>query len=147
MYRHVLLIKVKKTPSNIVFLTETKTVMLRFLRLTRANHQTIPQAYCLIACAFTPPLALFTSLLKKTHPYPFRFFLPCRSTLRLPRLRRGRALPSLVPRAHSAATHSCPSVRAARSLLTQRWCRWCSRHPLGQPKPGADGGSGGGARC
>jgi hypothetical protein len=49
-----------------VFLTETKTVMLRFLRLTRANHQTIPQAYCLIACAFTPPLALFTSLLKKS---------------------------------------------------------------------------------
>jgi hypothetical protein len=58
--------KGKKTPSNIVFLTKTKTIMLRVLRPTRANRRTIPQAYCLIACAFTPPLPLFTSLLKKS---------------------------------------------------------------------------------
>jgi hypothetical protein len=41
-------------------------VMLRVLRPIRANRRTLPQAHRLVACAFTPLLALSMSLLKKS---------------------------------------------------------------------------------
>jgi hypothetical protein len=120
--------------------------MLRVLRLTRVNHRTIPQTHRLVACALTPRArSAHEFIIKKiTHPYPFRFILPCRSALWLPCPGRGRALPSLVLRAPSVAARSHPVVCTARSLLSLHWCRWCSRRPPDRPKPGAGGG---GARC
>ena len=71
---------------------------------TSVNHRTLLQAHRLIACAFTPPLALPVSLFKKiTDTYPFDFLLPYRSALRLPRPGRGRALPTLLSRPPSVA--------------------------------------------
>jgi hypothetical protein len=73
-----------------------------------------PQAYHIAACAFIPPLALPVNLFKKiTHPYPLRFLLPCRSALWLPHPGRGHTLPSLLPRAPSAAARSRPVASAS----------------------------------
>jgi hypothetical protein len=114
-------------------------VMLRVLRPIRANRRTLPQAHRLVACAFTPLLALSMSLLKKiTHPYPFRFLIICRSALRLPHLdtdahspRCCHALhPSPLARAPSRAplAPSCCAAPLASSRRT-RWCWCCSLRP------------------
>jgi hypothetical protein len=75
------------------------------------------------------------SLLKKiTHPYPFRFLLPCRSALRLPCPGRGRTLPSLLSHVPSTAARSRLVAHASRPLLScTRWCWWCSLRPSRVP--------------
>jgi hypothetical protein len=89
----------------------TITVKLRVLL-----RRTLPQPR-LVIFTFTPLLTLPVILLKKiNHPYPFRFLLPCRSTLRLPRLGRGHTLPSLLPHTQSAVTLSHLVMRASGPL-------------------------------
>jgi hypothetical protein len=103
---------------------------------TSTNHLTLPQAHRLVACIFTPPLTQPASLLKKiTNHYPFRFLLPCHSASRLPCPGRGRALPSLLPRAPSIATRLPPS----RALVLASGARSAHRmrYSPGRAKPSA----------
>jgi hypothetical protein len=120
--------------------------MLRVLRPTRTQivgHSRRPTARCL---RFYPTARSARKFTKKiTHPYPFRFLLPCRSALLLPRPERGRAIPSLLPHAPSVATR-LPSSRAplAPSRVTCAGAGGVrsARHPRRPPsraKPGAGG--------
>jgi hypothetical protein len=102
---------------------------------------------------FYPATCFAREFIKKiTHPYPLRFLFPCRSALRLPHPGRGHALPSLLPRAPSAAARSRP-VTSASCLLPSRVlmlvvltppvaCRLPDR-----PKPSVGGAGGGGAHA
>jgi hypothetical protein len=78
-------------------------------RIGRSNRPTTS------LLALLPRPSHCRELIKKiTHFYSFLFLLPGRSALRLPYPRRGRTLPSLLPRTPSTAARLSPVRRASR---------------------------------
>ena len=133
--------------------------MMCVLRLTRANRRTFPQVHHLVAYTFILSLALLVSLLKKkiTHPYPFRFLLPCQSTLRLPVLDADTHSPrcyhvahlSLLAHAPSRVPLAPPIAWATRSLPSRALVLVMLALPVTRAAPSRTkpGASGGGARA
>jgi hypothetical protein len=121
------------------------------MRLIRCSRG--PQPRCLHFYPTTRSAREFIKLKRITHPYPFRFLLLCRSALQLPHTRRGRALPSFLPRALSATTRLrlvlgvplAPPIARAGADGARSACR--ARRPPDRPKPDASGAGGSGAHA
>jgi hypothetical protein len=99
---------------------------------------------------FYPAARSVREFIKKT--LILRFLLPCRIVLRPPRPGHGRALPSLLPRAPYAATHSRPVACTSPPPVVHAGAGGASsarraRRPPYRPKAGASGAGGSGARA
>jgi hypothetical protein len=125
--------------------------MLCVLRPTRANHRTFSQVHHLVACVFTPPLALPASSLKKTKSpilIPSASFSPVKAPCGCPSWTRTHTPIAVVARPICrrllAPRHVCLSPLPSSALVLVVLALPIARGAPSRTKPGA---SGGGARA